>query len=68
MYKRMDRNLPHSIWWERYYIQFLQALIVDQHDPQYNFLPMVHLATPLHLWHTFRGEVVSSIRPTGTTS
>ena len=46
----MDRNLPHSIWWERYYLQFFTGIIVDQQDPQHNFFargPPRHSSPPV---------------------
>ena len=35
---------------------FLQRLKVEQHVPLYDFLPLVHPASPLHLRHTLGGE------------
>ena len=50
----VDRDLPHCIWGS-VTIHYLQAM-VEQDCSTIHFFAQVHLATPLHLWHTFRGE------------
>ena len=54
-YIQVDRDLPHYIWGSVTIYNF-NWLEVEQNVPLYNFLPLVHLATPLHLWHTLGGS------------